>query len=83
MIIEIHYRRCTKCDSIKIVKNGYDYKGSQKFHCHACKAYGILDQQRPDNPQTRRQALDAYFERVSMQGIHRNFNVSRPWCVGC
>ncbi len=38
MIIETHYRRCTKCDSPKIVKNGHDYKGAQKFHCHACKA---------------------------------------------
>ena len=77
MIIEIHYRRCTKCGSTNIIKNGHDYKVAQKFHCHDCKFYGTLDRQRKHDPKTRRQALDAYFERVSMRGVNRIFNVSR------
>ncbi len=77
MIIEIHYRRCTKCSSTNIIKNGHDYKGTQKFHCHDCNAYGTLDRQRDYDPKTRQQALDAYFERVSMRGVNRIFNVSR------
>jgi len=77
MIIETNYRRCTKCGSINIVKNGHDYKGTQKFHCYDCKAYGTLDLHRKHDPKTRRQAMDAYFERVSMRGVNRIFNVSR------
>ena len=77
MIKEIHYRRCTKCGSKDIIKNGHDYKGAQKFHCHACKAFGTLDRKRKYDAKTRQQVLDAYFERVSMRGIHRVFGVTR------
>ena len=77
MIIEIQYRRCTKCDSIDIIKNGHDYKGTQKFHCHACKAYSTLDKERKYDPKTREQVMDAYFERMSMRGIHRVFGITR------
>ena len=77
MIVEIHYRRCTKCSSINIIKNGHDYKGVQKYHCHDCNAYGTLDKKRKPDAKTRQQALDAYFERVSMRGVNRIFNVSR------
>jgi len=77
MIKEIHYRRCTKCGSKDIIKNGHDYKGAQKLHCHACKAFGTLDRKRKYDAKTRQQVLDAYFERVSMRGIHRIFGVTR------
>lgn len=77
MIVEIRYRRCPKCGSPHIVKNGHDYKGAQKFHCHACKAYGTLDKQKKPDAKTRRQALEAYFERVSMRGVARIFAISR------
>ena len=77
MIIEIHYYRCAKCGSIDIIKNGHDYKGAQKYHCHACNAYGTLDRNRKYDVKTRQQALDAYFERVSMRGIHRVFGITR------
>jgi len=77
MIIEIHYRKCTKCDSTNIIKNGHDYKGAQKFHCRDCNAYGTLDGPRKHDRKTRQQTLDACFERVSMRGVNRIFNVSR------
>ncbi|MBU0510792.1 MAG: hypothetical protein KJ638_03700 [Chloroflexi bacterium] len=77
MIIEIHYRKCTQCASTNIIKNVHDYKGAQKFHCHACKAYGTLDRKRPHDLKTYQQAMDAYFERVSMRGIERIFQISR------
>jgi hypothetical protein len=31
MIQSVITHRCTKCNSINIVKNGTDYKGDQKF----------------------------------------------------
>ncbi|MCO6450590.1 MAG: IS1 family transposase [Caldilineales bacterium] len=43
MIIEDIVRTCPECSSENIVKNGHDYKGAQKYHCHACGSYGTLD----------------------------------------
>ena len=77
MIIEIRYRKCRKCGSTNIVKNGHDYKGSQKYLCLDCKSYGTLDKAREPDPKTRQEALDSYFERVSMRGVKRIFGVSR------
>ena len=77
MIVETHYRRCTKCGSIDIIRNGHDYKGAQKFHCHTCNTYGTLDKKQKHDAKTHQQAMDAYFERVSMRGIHRIFGVTR------
>ena len=54
MIIEIKVRRCPKCNSVDIIKNGHDYKGAQKFHCKACGAYGTLDKKGP-SAQTKQQ----------------------------
>jgi insertion element IS1 protein InsB len=77
MIIEIEVYRCPKCDSVDIIKNGHDYKGAQKFHCKACKAYGTLVKKGASAQTKRRQVMDAYCERVSMHGIERIFGVSR------
>jgi transposase-like protein len=43
MIIETIIRTCPKCGSENIVRNGRDYKGAQKYHCHDCGSYGTLD----------------------------------------
>jgi insertion element IS1 protein InsB len=77
MIVEIKIRHCPKCGSTDIIKNGHDYKGAQKHHCKACGAYGTLDKKRASAEAQQEQALDAYFERVSMRGIERVFSVSR------
>ncbi|OQY22693.1 MAG: hypothetical protein DRJ03_18515 [Chloroflexi bacterium] len=34
--------RCTKCNSMNIVKNGTDYKGKQKFHFTRNSGGGVL-----------------------------------------
>jgi len=77
MIIEIKVRRCPQCNSVDIIKNGHDYKGTQKFHCKACGAYGTLDKKGASAQTKRQQVMDAYCERVSMRGIERVFGVSR------
>ena len=77
MIIEVIYRRCATCGSINIVKNGHDYKGAQKYHCHDCNAFGTLNKKRASSRSLKQQVLDAYFERVSMRGIQRIFGVAR------
>ena len=45
MIMTIVVQHCPQCNSIDIAKNGTDYKGAQKFHCHNCNAYGTLNAQ--------------------------------------
>jgi IS1 family transposase/transposase-like protein len=77
MIVEIVVRTCPKCSSENIVKNGHDYKGAQKYHCRDCGSYGTLDKKSQYDEKTKRQAVDSYFERVSMRGVERIFNVPR------
>ncbi len=77
MIVEITYRRCLKCGGVNIIKNGHDYKGTQKYHCKTCAAYGTLDKKSVSAQAQQEQVMDTYFERVSMRGIERIFTVSR------
>jgi transposase-like protein len=51
MIQSVITHRCTKCNSISIVKNGTDYKGDQKFHCLDCDAYRTLEPQSRSYPE--------------------------------
>ena len=75
MIIEVKVRHCPNCESLKIIKNGTDYKGSQKYHCHQCGGYGTLDAKARYSQAEKNRVLRAYQERVSMRGIRRIFGV--------
>lgn len=66
---------CPNCDSPNIIKNGKDYKGAQKYHCHHCGAYGTLEATGRYSNQDRELVLRAYQERVSTRGIQRVFGV--------
>jgi DNA-directed RNA polymerase subunit RPC12/RpoP len=37
--------RCGRCESPNLVRNGHDYKGSQKYHCKDCGRYGMVNAQ--------------------------------------
>lgn len=75
MIIEVKIRQCPNCESSDIIKNGTDYKGSQKYHSHYYGGYGTLDAKARYSQKEKEQVLKAYQERVSMRGIHRIFGV--------
>lgn len=79
MIVEVTVvvHTCPQCGSENIVRNGHDYKGAQKHHCHDCGAYGTLEKKANHDERTRQQATDAYFERMSMRGVKRVFSVAR------
>ena len=49
MIVEVKVTvyTCPKCGSDKLVKNGHDYKGAQKYRCDDCGSYGTLDKKTP------------------------------------
>lgn len=77
MIMTVIIHHCPQCNSIDIVKNGADYKGAQKFHCHDCNAYGTLDAQGHYSEDEKATILRAYRERASMRGIERIFGTAR------
>jgi transposase-like protein len=73
-------KNCPECESDNIIKNGKDYQGDQKFHSHACGAYGTLDPTRRYTPERQEEILRAYQERStrSVRGISRIFDVAAP-----
>jgi len=77
MIQTIITHSCPKCGSGKMVKNGHDYKGAQKYHCQDCDSYGTLQAQHGYNGQVRAQVKHAFLERISLRGIERVFDLSR------
>ena len=77
MIQTIVTHECSKCGSINLVKNGHDYKGSQKYHCKACGSYGTLDSWRGYSPAVRAQIKRGLLERVSLRGLARMLALSR------
>jgi len=77
MILSVIIHRCPRCDSGDIVRNGHDYKGDQKFHCHTCGAYGTLNARGRYSDEVRELILRAYQERASMRGIERVFGTAR------
>lgn len=75
MIVEVKIRHCPNCQSLDIIRNGTDYKGDQKYHCHHCGGYGTLNSKARYSQQEKAQVLKAYQERASMRGIRRIFGV--------
>jgi transposase-like protein len=62
---------------VKLVKNGHDYKGSQKYHCKTCGRYGTLQAQRGYAPLSHAQVKRGVLERLSLRGLERMLKVSR------
>lgn len=77
MIQTIVTHECPKCGSLNVVKNGHDYKGSQKYHCKTCDSYGTLDPWHGYRPAQRAQVQRGVLERLSLRGIERMVGVSR------
>ena len=77
MIRTVRLHACPRCGSQHVVRNGHDYKGSQKFHCKACGGYGTLQAQTGYSADTRRLVQRVVLERLSLRGIERALHVSR------
>ena len=71
MIISVIVHRCPHCNSEDICKNGHDYKGAQKCHCHRCKCYGTLNASKGYREKEKELILRTYQERASMRGVER------------
>jgi insertion element IS1 protein InsB len=77
MIQEIVTYECPDCGRVDLVKNGHDYKGSQKYHCKRCNRYGTLQAQKGYSPSQQTLIQRAVLERNSLRGIARIFELSR------
>ena len=69
---------CYHCGSDKLVKNGHDPHGKQRYLCRAC-GRASLDDPSPAGYSEAKKAeiLRAYEERSSLRGLSRTFGVSR------
>ncbi len=69
---------CYHCGSEKLVKNGHDPQGKQRYLCRSCGRASL------ENPaavgyseEKKAEILRAYQERSSLRGLARTFGVSR------
>lgn len=75
MLTEVKIEKCSKCDSINIVKNGFTGHGNQRIKCKGCGSSPVLH---------RKKALDvdinclmrSFLERLSLCGVARVFAIS-------
>lgn len=77
MIETIITHTCPRCGGVNLVKNGRDYKGTQKFRCNDCQRYGTLKEGGLRALAVRATVERAFTERVSLRGLARVFGVSR------
>jgi transposase-like protein len=68
---------CYHCDSEKLVKNGHDPKGKQRYLCRNCKRASLENPDYGYSEAKREEILRAYQERPSLRGVSRTFGVSR------
>jgi transposase-like protein len=78
MIKETITHRCLACQSTDLIKNGHSKNGKQQYICKSCGRRGVVNPEPRHTETEKAQILAAYFERPSMRGICRIFNVSRP-----
>ena len=80
MIKETTIYHCRSCESQNLIKNGHSVNGKQQYICKNCRYSGVINPnpKRKHTEEEKQGILNAYFERPSMRGICRIFNVSRP-----
>ena len=69
--------KCRACGSENIVKNGRNKAGIAQYHWKDCGAYRVLVLKSAEQPERRRQVLQAYRERASLRGLERIFGVAQ------
>ena len=77
MIQTIITHVCPRCGSEKLVKNGHDYKGAQKYACKGCGRYGTLHGQTGYSETVQQQVKRGVLERLSLRGLERLLAISR------
>lgn len=70
--------RCYHCSSEKLVKNGHDPQGKQRYLCRSCGRASLENRAAVGYSEEKKaEILRAYEERSSLRGLVRTFGVSR------
>ena len=73
---------CPTCHSGSVKKNGHIHNGKQNHQCLNCARQFVLNPtQKRISEDTKSSIREALLERVSLEGICRIFEVSRPWLL--
>jgi len=74
---------CYHCDSERLVKNGHDPQGKQRYLCRACGRASLEDPAAKGYSEEKKaEILRAYEERSSLRSLSRSFGVSRNTVTG-
>lgn len=69
--------KCRKCGNKRIVKNGLDLKGVQKYRCNACGfQFRANPKSRSHPPALVKQVLQAHQNQMSYRTIYWKFGVA-------
>ena len=72
--------QCPRCQSKRLIKNGYIHTGKPKWMCKDCKRQFVLDPQwRRVSNETKALIDKLLLEKISLAGIARVVGVSEPW----
>ncbi len=69
-------RRCRRCDSVNLRKNGHTPSGQQKFHWKDCHAYGALNSKEQERAHKQAPIEKLHLERLSQRAIARTTGMS-------
>lgn len=71
---------CPRCDSNRIVKNGFIHNGNQNFKCKDCDRQFVLNPKNKVIDQETKNLIDKLLlEKLPLAGIARVTGVSERW----
>ncbi len=71
---------CPRCDSNRVVKNGFVHNGNQNFKCKDCSRQFVLDPKNKMIEQETKDLIDKLLlEKLPLAGIARVTGVSERW----
>ena len=74
--------KCPACSSTLIKKNGHIHNGKQNHRCLSCDRQFVLNPTQKRIDQSVKDLIrKSLFERVSLEGLCRIFDVSMPWLL--
>jgi transposase-like protein len=71
---------CLRCDSNRVVRNGFIHNGKQNYKCRECNRQFVSAPTKKIIAQETKQLIDKLLlEKISLAGIARVAGVSEPW----
>ena len=74
-------RKCRRCASVNLQRNGHTASGQQKYHCTDCHFYGTLETKDAEREAQRQLVEQLHLERLSQRAIARITGMSRSTII--